>query len=129
VNDTHGHYAGDAALIAAATLLLATLKDTGIAGRMGGDEFVFAFVARPEVLDSAIASVVQNMACVSFAHDGTPLQVTTSIGVFPIGIPEAGVNADSALRAADDLMYQAKRAGKGRGVIGQLRTASALVEA
>ena len=123
INDTHGHAAGDAALTATATLLAIALKDTGIVGRMGGDEFVFAFVVRPEALDSTTASILNSMVRVSFAHDGNTLDLTTSIGIHSLGVPEADADSQRALRDADQLMYQAKRAGKGRGNVGKRPTA------
>ena len=120
VNDTHGHPAGDAALAAASALLTVALKDAGIAGRMGGDEFVFAFVTRPEALDAAIASLVARMSRVAFVYDQAALELTTSIGVLPLGVPDADADAERALRDADQLMYQAKRAGKARGAVGRV---------
>lgn len=40
INDTHGHHAGDMALVAVANACRAHLRSTDIASRMGGDEFV-----------------------------------------------------------------------------------------
>ncbi len=119
INDTHGHAAGDAALAATATLLAAAVKDTGIVGRMGGDEFVFAFAVRPEALDSTTAAILGSMVRVSFIHDGNALNLTTSIGIHSLGVPEADADSQRALRAADELMYEAKRSGKGRGNVGK----------
>ncbi len=39
INDSLGHAAGDAALIAVAELLLANVRESDAVGRMGGDEF------------------------------------------------------------------------------------------
>jgi len=36
----------------------------------------------------------------------------------PLGVPKAEIDALAALRQADELMYEAKRSGKGRGAIG-----------
>ena len=119
INDTHGHAAGDAALAATATLLATALKDTGIVGRMGGDEFVFAFAVRPETLDSTTAAMLSSMVRVSFVHDGNALNLTTSIGIHSLGVPEADADSQRALRDADQLMYEAKRSGKGRGNVGK----------
>jgi diguanylate cyclase (GGDEF)-like protein len=119
INDTHGHAAGDAALLEAGKLLLATLHNSGIVGRMGGDEFVFAFVARPEALDQAMSNFVNRTAKLAVAHGPTRLDLTTSIGIVPLGVPRAETDSLAALRQADELMYEAKRAGKGRGAIGR----------
>lgn len=39
VNDTHGHAAGDAALVRVARLLMDNVRETDAVGRLGGDEF------------------------------------------------------------------------------------------
>jgi diguanylate cyclase (GGDEF)-like protein len=127
INDTHGHAAGDAALVEAGKLLLETLHNSGIAGRIGGDEFVFAFVARPEALDQAMTNFVNRMAKVAVAHGPDRLDLTTSIGIVPLGVPEAQTDALAALRQADQLMYEAKRAGKGRGAIGPAAAAPSTI--
>ena len=124
INDTHGHDAGDAALVATGTQLNAVMKEIGIAGRMGGDEFVFALVARPEALDAAISTVVNQIKRVCFTHGQMPLEVTASVGVVPMRVLDASVDAQHALREADDLMYQAKRVSKGRSAVGHPPTAT-----
>jgi diguanylate cyclase (GGDEF)-like protein len=118
INDTHGHPAGDAALVATAALIRASLGGSGIVGRMGGDEFVFALVARPDALDRVVKEFLSRIARVEFQSEGVALAVTTSVGVMPIGVPAPDADAHAALKAADQLMYQAKRAGKGRGALG-----------
>lgn len=127
INDTHGHAAGDAALGEAGKLLLGTLHNSGIVGRIGGDEFVFAFVARPEALDQAMANFVNRMARVAVVHGQSRLDLTTSIGIVPLGVPKAETDAQAALREADQLMYQAKRSGKGRGAIGRAASSAPAV--
>jgi diguanylate cyclase (GGDEF)-like protein len=127
INDSHGHATGDAALVATAAVLADALKETGIAGRMGGDEFVFAFVSRPEVFESTIASVVEKMASIPFTHKQMILELTTSIGILPLGIPAADMDSQRALHDADQLMYEAKRAGKARGAVGKARPAAVVL--
>jgi diguanylate cyclase (GGDEF)-like protein len=118
INDTHGHAAGDAALVATATMLRTVLRGNGICGRVGGDEFVFAMVGRLEGIDRAITEFINRMASVGFAWEGLALNISASIGVFLMGVPAVDADALAALKVADQLMYQAKRAGKGRGVVG-----------
>jgi diguanylate cyclase (GGDEF)-like protein len=118
INDTHGHQAGDAALVATASTLTKALRDSGIVGRMGGDEFVFAMVGRPEAMDRIIASVAGRMEKVAFTCEGVSMEVGTSVGVHPMGVPAADADPQAALKAADALMYRVKKSGKGRGVVG-----------
>jgi diguanylate cyclase len=42
LNDSHGHAAADAALVAVAHALTAVCKDTALVGRVGGEEFLVA---------------------------------------------------------------------------------------
>ena len=39
INDTHGHAAGDAALVHIADLLRSSIRTSDVVGRLGGDEF------------------------------------------------------------------------------------------
>jgi diguanylate cyclase (GGDEF)-like protein len=128
INDTHGHAVGDASLAAAAKLLLATLRNSGIAGRMGGDELVFAFVARPDVLDQMTTNFVGRLAKVAVAEGDVRLDLTTSIGVALLGVPGPQTDALAALREADRLMYEAKRSGKGRGAVARTVLAQTSVQ-
>ena len=61
INDARGHAAGDAALVATAAILTKSLRESGIVGRMGGDEFVFALVARPDAIDRAVSAVTAQL--------------------------------------------------------------------
>lgn len=40
INDTYGHAAGDAVLVAVANRLQTTIRENDVVGRIGGDEFV-----------------------------------------------------------------------------------------
>ena len=115
INDTHGHAAGDAALVATSTALSKALRESGIAGRMGGDEFVFATVARPEAMDKAVAAITSQLGKVAFTSEGLAMEVGTSVGVYCVGVPAADVDTRAILKEADRLMYEAKRARKARG--------------
>jgi diguanylate cyclase (GGDEF)-like protein len=48
VNDTYGHIAGDALLRKAAEIIISTFENSGVVGRMGGDEFIAILVNTPE---------------------------------------------------------------------------------
>ncbi|MFF7972228.1 diguanylate cyclase domain-containing protein [Streptomyces sp. NPDC007905] len=103
LNDTHGHAAGDAALIATADRLRTWCGRTGTAGRLGGDEFVAVVqdLAATD-LDALTTALHQPLH-----HQGSPLPLAASVGVCPVA--ELPVPAlPDALAAADAAMYAAK---------------------
>ncbi|WP_330236390.1 GGDEF domain-containing protein [Streptomyces sp. NBC_00566] len=107
LNDTHGHAAGDAALVATADRLRAWCGRHGTAGRLGGDEFV-AIV--PDLasadLDSLIAALHRPLD-----YAGRSLPMAASVGVCRLAELPVPLLTD-ALAAADAAMYAAK--GRGR---------------
>jgi diguanylate cyclase (GGDEF)-like protein len=105
VNDTHGHAAGDEALKRVADALRATLRSGDNAFRIGGDEFA---VILPEADEHAARAAAQRIA--------DELQLAASFGV---AVCEAGCEAGTLLRAADDAMYRMKRRRRAQ----ELRTA------
>jgi diguanylate cyclase (GGDEF)-like protein len=113
VNDAHGHAAGDAALKAVATTLVETVRATDVVGRLGGDEFA---VLLPETPSEGAALVLDRLhdRVLRLAQErGWPIAV--SVGAVVIRPPYPPFA--EALRAADQLMYRAKQAGKSRIVI------------
>lgn len=113
INDTHGHMAGDAALKAIAALIRETVRDTDLAFRFGGEEFVLLLNETPasgalivaERLRQALARRPLRLS------DGTELALTASLGVAEL---QADSNGHCLLEAADAAMYRAKRAGRNR---------------
>jgi diguanylate cyclase (GGDEF)-like protein/PAS domain S-box-containing protein len=112
INDAHGHLVGDRLLEAVAARLMSGLRETDIAARIGGDEFV---VALPDIKrrDEAEETAEKLLALISepFTLDDKTLRISASIGV---GLyPEDGSDAGGLVRAADTAMYRAKRCGRG----------------
>ncbi|WP_030171064.1 GGDEF domain-containing protein [Streptomyces sp. NRRL S-813] len=107
LNDTHGHPAGDAALIATADRLRTWCGHNGTAGRLGGDEFVAVVhdLAAAD-LDALTAALHQPVH-----HAGTCLPLAASVGVCHLADLPLPLLTD-ALAAADAAMYAAK--GRGR---------------
>lgn len=124
INDGHGHAAGDAALIEAARVLGEAVHDIGILGRIGGDEFVFALIAREGTLEKVASAFSAKAQKFTAEYAGGRLELSASIGIVPLGVPGPSVNGEAALRDADQLMYQAKRAGKGKTTFGATTAAN-----
>lgn len=112
-NDTFGHQAGDYCLQRVAAKLNDTIRKTGdIAARYGGEEFVVVLTntelreARliADRLRRAVSELVIN-------HPGSPVgQITISLGV-ACGQPGEMTPLESLIAAADEALYQAKKAG------------------
>lgn len=114
INDKHGHGAGDQLLIAIASRMKATLREEDTLSRLGGDEFVAVLLDFADV-ESSLQLLTRLLDAVArpLVVDGRALEVSASIGItfYPQAEP---VEADQLLRQADQAMYQAKLAGKGR---------------
>jgi len=110
INDTFGHDAGDLVIRTFADRVRATLRESDFVARLGGDEFVLIvenLASRAEagnVAGKLIAAMEE-----PFDLGGRTHQVSTSIG---IAMCEEGMGADRLLKAADEAMYEAKRAGR-----------------
>jgi diguanylate cyclase (GGDEF)-like protein len=111
VNDSMGHSAGDALLLAVSKRLASQVRESDTLARLGGDEFVLiapgpddhpAHVLA-ERLQAALREpiVVQDATC--FA------QASVGLAVYP----QDGSDAEALLRSADIAMYRAKAAGRG----------------
>ena len=112
VNDMYGHEAGDAVLRMAAQRLLACVRAVDTAVRFGGDEFA---VILGDLDDARQAALVAEKVVAAFAPEmmlemGVSCRIGVSIGVSMF--PENGTTMDGLLTAADQAMYDSKRAGK-----------------
>jgi diguanylate cyclase (GGDEF)-like protein len=115
VNDTHGHPAGDAVLRAVGEVLGAGVRQIDLAARYGGEEFV---VLVPETDVQGATQLAKRLRlAVSKARtelpNGRVLKVTASFGVAAKG---ELTSAEQLIAAADEALYEAKRAGKNRVV-------------
>ena len=112
VNDAMGHTAGDELLVHFTRRLNSVLRDSDLAGRTGGDEFVIVCtdLDRPEEAE-AIAGRVADVLRDPFTVQGRTVFVTASIG---IALAEAGALAGDVLRSADAAAYRAKDRGRNR---------------
>jgi diguanylate cyclase (GGDEF)-like protein len=113
VNDTYGHEAGDALLLAVGQRLRGAIRDGDMAARLGGDEFV---IALPACQDADIATRVAERVLTSLGEPfdiaGRSLMTHASIGVAVAGADDR--TAEDLVRNADVAMYRAKSHGKSR---------------
>ena len=115
INDTHGHQAGDDALVAVGRALGQAVVDTSaVIARTGGEEFIVAAAYAsddPTPLARRVCGAIADL----------PMSITASVGTASAPIPtlrgdaaylRAGVTR--LVAAADEAMYSAKRAGGNR---------------
>ncbi len=112
INDHLGHAAGDRALCLVSGSVLEHLRAPDVAGRHGGDEFVL-LLRRAATHDAmgVAARIVAEVQQRSVVHQ-LP-QLSLSFGLVQVGANET---IASAMRRADQALYEAKRQGRSRAV-------------
>lgn len=114
VNDSAGHAVGDALLIHAARRIQASVRAEDTVARLGGDEFAALLegeAGRHPAHAQDVAERILTALTQPYEIAGNKALVSASIGM-TLALP--GVTPDELLRQADEAMYEAKRAGKGR---------------
>jgi diguanylate cyclase (GGDEF)-like protein len=114
VNDTCRHDAGDLVLKAVARQLSGRLRTSDVACRYGGEELVLLF---PECTAAAAAkcaeSIQRALREIEIDHLGQRIAgVTASFGV--AAWPVHGLGSSELVKAADQALYSAKKAGRDR---------------
>jgi diguanylate cyclase (GGDEF)-like protein len=111
INDAHGHTVGDDVLREFASVLRATVRESDLAGRWGGEEFLLLLPGSDAEGGGQLADRVRRaLAERSFlGKDGTVFDVTCSFGVAQ---HELDGDERELFAAADRALYRAKRRGK-----------------
>jgi diguanylate cyclase (GGDEF)-like protein len=112
VNDTYGHSTGDHLLVTVGQRLAAVRRAGDLAARLGGDEFVVV-IAGLTGLEQAevVAERLIGEVAVPMMVDGYLIDVRTSVGIAVTDVPD---DLDAVLKRADQGLYAAKAAGRGR---------------
>jgi diguanylate cyclase (GGDEF)-like protein len=113
VNDMYGHHAGDEVLIETAARLRAVVGGDDLVVRLGGDEFVILATrdASPASVAALAALILRRLSEPVTITAGMAERLGASIGV--VVVRPGDTDGGAALRAADEALYEAKRAGKG----------------
>lgn len=113
VNDTHGHQAGDAALVHIGECLRSKIRRFEVAARIGGDEFAVLLVDTNFDTGRSVAEKLrQKIASTPVPPIG---EVTISAGI--ASLPAHAETAAELIRVADEALYDAKRQGRNRIVV------------
>ena len=108
LNDQLGHHAGDDALHAIGKLLEENKRRIDVAARVGGEEFALVLPETDQHEAFIVAERLRSRFADGFADQPVPLTLSLGVATYPTH----GVTADALLRAADEALYAAKRAGK-----------------
>jgi len=115
INDRYGHQVGDEALRAFAAALRREAAVGECAFRHGGEEFL---VFLPDAsADDVLARCAAWRAYLGEMRIPSAPDATIAFSAGVAVMPEAGVEMDQLVRAADVALYQAKAAGRDRVVV------------
>ncbi len=113
INDSLGHIAGDALLIAVADRMRNTVAAEDFIARIGGDEFAILLAQRGGLgTVQDVVEAIQDALVAPMLIDGRAVYNTASIGIAVIAPSDERIEA--VLRNADTAMYHAKSLGRGR---------------
>jgi diguanylate cyclase (GGDEF)-like protein len=111
-NDTHGHLAGDAALVKIAEVFRKTTRQVDCVARYGGEEFVVMLLEANLATATLVAERIRNRVAEQDLGEGS---LTLSIGVAEY--PDGGDTPEELIATADAAMYKAKNAGRNQVVV------------
>lgn len=111
INDVHGHDSGDAVLRDIAYSLRKQLRSFELVYRLGGEEFL---IVLPGVDSAGGMEIAERLRTAVEQTMPMEIPVTMSVGL-SAGRGEQ-VDYDPLFKAADDALYEAKRAGRNRVV-------------
>ena len=112
VNDRFGHKVGDTLLVTVSKILHVATRKTDTPARLGGDEFVILLPDTSPEEALVVATRIMDATAVMMVDQDPTFRCTLSIG-----IANAAQDMETVtdwLKAADDALYRAKRAGKNR---------------
>jgi len=121
VNDTYGHPVGDEVLRTLSALAKRAVRKVDLVARIGGEEFAVLMPHTEPVGAMQVADRLRQTVAEQALETGQGVvQVTISIGV--ISVP-GGWSGDRAefITSADNALYDAKRSGRNRVVLGEPR--------
>lgn len=113
-NDTYGHAMGDRVLKAAGQILRNSVRETDLAARWGGDEFLILLPGNePSKAEQLAIRIINEVDSIGIMAGDAKVRVTASAGIRCVSTGEAQtMEFAHALTDADRALYQAKGAGR-----------------
>lgn len=117
VNDTYGHLAGDAVLVAVAAAVQGGLRLEDVFCRYGGEEFTILLRTTNLAAAAHVAERIRRaIEALVISHDGNAIKVTMSLGCASLLDCPADAPDQQLVAVADRRMYAAKHGGRNRVV-------------
>ena len=128
INDTHGHHAGDVVIKKMAEIVRNNTRGSDLVGRYGGDVFMVLITSTTvEQATSIMENLREKISSTGIAIPGTeaPIRITISGGLALF--PTHGRSTPELFRAADEALYESKRQGRNRILLGTSAGMSSLI--
>jgi diguanylate cyclase (GGDEF)-like protein len=117
INDQYGHNLGDKVIQSVASTIQNNCRDSDSVFRFGGEEFLILLPRTSATEAIKLAEKIRNAIANSPTYsDKLIIEITASAGVSQLNSQET--NIESALKRADDALYQAKEQGRNRVITG-----------
>ena len=115
INDTYGHQVGDKVIIKLAKVLNEIKRESDIACRYGGEEFILLLPkTQCEGAFELAQRIREAIEKIEIAlDDGRSVKFTISLGVSEVDYSK-DKHIEEVIRRADDAMYMAKKEGRNR---------------
>ena len=124
LNDTHGHAAGDRALIATVDAIQREVRSADAVVRHGGEELIVVLADSDLKGATEVAERIRRaIEEIAIETDQGSVPVRASLGV--AAFPEHGHDQATLLAAADRALYQAKDLGRNRVIAADRRDSAA----
>ncbi len=107
INDTHGHDAGDAALVEIAKILKESVRNSDITARLGGDEFVVLVLDASAPCSEQLKARLEEKLRLRLAGSASPFTLSLSVGMVCCD-PQILESIEELLAKADQAMYARK---------------------